>query len=89
MTLEICTGLWGEANLMYGNPPLRIFEGASFLPFDDTFAWGVFDDRNEIIEDSFDVRGAARVPHIVNRTWPTDRIVEAIAPMIYMSIAVG
>ena len=62
MPLLKCESLWGEANIMYGNPPVREVTNAKFIPFSSASNWGVYDHEDRLVSEAVDVRGSSREP---------------------------
>ena len=53
---------------MYGDPAISSFRNAVYVPFADNGPWGLYDDDDQVIKESIDLRGADREPHH-NTNW--------------------
>ena len=72
MVLKRCETLWGEANLMYGDPPLRVIENAIYLPYEYKASWGIFDESGCIVQESVDYRGPQRETPLQDLSYKCD-----------------
>ncbi|MFH6781260.1 MULTISPECIES: glycosyltransferase 61 family protein [Methylobacterium] len=55
--LSLCHALWGEANILPGNPQETEHRDVLHLPFQLDGQWGVYDAQGRIISDAVDFRG--------------------------------